>query len=165
MQGIFISDKHIEIIIRQMTAKVRILDGGATGLLRGELVDLLWIEKINHRLQFKTIKYKPIILGITKTCLETNSFISAASFQETTRILTKAAIQNKMDFICGLKENVILGHLIPAGTSFFAFCIIYINKKKFQKITFRIFYDNLKTSSTGVTVSALINFYTNFDNI
>ncbi|BEI31754.1 beta'' subunit of RNA polymerase (chloroplast) [Bryopsis sp. KO-2023] len=121
MQGIFISDKHIEIIIRQMTAKVRVLDGGATGLLRGELVDLLWIEKINQRLQFKTIKYEPIILGITKTCLETNSFISAASFQETTRILTKAAIQNKMDFICGLKENVILGHLIPAGTGFFAF--------------------------------------------
>lgn len=121
MQGIFISDKHIEIIIRQMTTKVRILDGGPTGLLRGELVDLLWIEKINNRLQFKTIKYEPIILGITKTCLETNSFISAASFQETTRILTKAAIQNKMDFICGLKENVILGHLIPAGTGFFAF--------------------------------------------
>nr|YP_009472464.1 RNA polymerase b-subunit [Bryopsis sp. HV04063]ARO74068.1 RNA polymerase b-subunit [Bryopsis sp. HV04063] len=121
MQGIFISDKHIEIIIRQMTTKVRILDGGPTGLLRGELVDLLWIEKINNRLQFKTIKYEPIILGITKTCLETNSFISAASFQETTRILTKASIQNKMDFICGLKENVILGHLIPAGTGFFAF--------------------------------------------
>ena len=121
MQGIFISDKHIEIIIRQMTAKVRVLDGGATGLLRGELVDLLWVEKINKRLQFKTVKYEPIILGITKTCLETNSFISAASFQETTRILTKAAIQNKMDFICGLKENVILGHLIPAGTGFFAF--------------------------------------------
>ncbi len=120
-QGVFISDKHIEIITRQMTSKVRILDGGSTGLLRGELVDLIWIEKINHRIKYKKIKYEPTILGITKTCLETNSFISAASFQETTRILMKAAIQNKMDFICGLKENVILGHLIPAGTGFITF--------------------------------------------
>nr|YP_009330339.1 DNA-directed RNA polymerase [Lambia antarctica]ANN39050.1 DNA-directed RNA polymerase [Lambia antarctica] len=121
MQGIFISDKHIEIIIRQMTSKVKIIDVGSTGLLRGELVELVWVEKINKKIQSKQIQYEPIILGITKTCLETNSFISAASFQETTRILTKAAIQNKMDFICGLKENVILGHLIPAGTGFFTF--------------------------------------------
>ncbi len=120
-QGIFISDKHIEIVIRQMTSKVRVLDGGSTGLLRGELIDLLWIEKINQQMKLKLVKYEPIILGITKTCLETNSFISAASFQETTRILTKAAIHNRMDFICGLKENVILGHLIPAGTGFIAF--------------------------------------------
>ena len=120
-QGVFISDKHLEIIIRQMTSKVRILDGGSTGLLRGELVDLIWVEKINQIIKYQKIKYEPTILGITKTCLETNSFISAASFQETTRILMKAAIQNKMDFICGLKENVILGHLIPAGTGFITF--------------------------------------------
>nr|YP_009472684.1 RNA polymerase b-subunit [Codium arenicola]ARO74331.1 RNA polymerase b-subunit [Codium arenicola] len=121
LQGILISDKHIEIIVRQMTSKVRITSGGSTGLLVGELVDLLWIEKINCHLKANKIQYDPVILGITKTCLETNSFISAASFQETIRVLTQAAVQNKLDFICGLKENVILGHLIPVGTGFFSF--------------------------------------------
>lgn len=120
-QGILISDKHIEIIVRQMTSKVRILDGGSTGLLPGELIDLYWVEKINQNLAVQKIYYEPCVLGITKTCLETTSFISAASFQETTRILAQAAIQNKMDFISGLKENVILGHLIPAGTGFLSF--------------------------------------------
>lgn len=121
LQGIVISDKHIEIIVRQMTSKVRITSGGSTGLLVGELVDLLWIEKINCHLKANKIQYDPVILGITKTCLETSSFISAASFQETIRVLTQAAVQNKLDFICGLKENVILGHLIPVGTGFFSF--------------------------------------------
>nr|YP_009326868.1 DNA-directed RNA polymerase [Codium simulans]ANJ70863.1 DNA-directed RNA polymerase [Codium simulans] len=121
LQGIVISDKHIEIIVRQMTSKVRITSSGSTGLLIGELVDLLWIEKINCHLKVNKIQYDPVILGITKTCLETSSFISAASFQETIRVLTQAAVQNKLDFICGLKENVILGHLIPVGTGFFSF--------------------------------------------
>nr|YP_009519262.1 RNA polymerase b-subunit [Codium arabicum]AYC65185.1 RNA polymerase b-subunit [Codium arabicum] len=121
LQGIVISDKHIEIIVRQMTSKVRITSGGSTGLLNGELVDLLWIETINRDLRANKIQYDPVILGITKTCLETSSFISAASFQETVRVLTQSAVQNKLDFICGLKENVILGHLIPSGTGFFSF--------------------------------------------
>nr|QHD45096.1 DNA-directed RNA polymerase [Codium fragile] len=121
LQGISISDKHIEIIVRQMTSKVRITSGGSSGLLIGEIVDLLWIEKINRDLYANQVHYDPLILGITKTCLETSSFISAASFQETIRVLTQSAVQNKLDFICGLKENVILGHLIPAGTGFFSF--------------------------------------------
>ena len=120
-QGISISDKHIEIIIRQMTSKVRILNGGSTGLLPGEYLDIVWVEKINLTLKARRVKYEPSILGISKSCLETNSFISAASFQETIRVLTKSTVQHKMDFICGLKENIIIGHLIPAGTGFIAF--------------------------------------------
>ena len=120
-QGIMIADKHIEIIIKQMTTKVRITEGGSSGLLAGEFVELNWIEKLNAKSKLNCIHYEPILLGITQTCLETNSFISAASFQETIRILTQSAIKNKMDFLCGLKENVILGHLIPAGTGLINF--------------------------------------------
>ena len=115
-QGVFIADKHLEIIIRQMTSKVRVVNSGSTGLLLGEIVDIKWIEYINTRLKANYIDYEPIVLGITRSCLETNSFISAASFQETIRILTNSAIKNKTDFLYGLKENIILGHLIPAGT-------------------------------------------------
>ena len=119
-QGIYIADKHLEIVVRQMTSKVQIIHGGNTGLLRGEIIELSWIRSIEQKLGSKGILYEPIILGITKACLETESFISAASFQETTRILAKAAIQNKIDFIRGLKQNVILGNLVPAGTGFFS---------------------------------------------
>jgi hypothetical protein len=117
-QGVTISEKHIEIIVRQMTSKVRILDGGKTGLLPDELVDLRWIEVINNGVERKKAKYEPVVLGITKASLEAGSFISAASFQETTRVLTRAAIERKTDFLRGLKENVILGRLVPAGTGF-----------------------------------------------
>nr|YP_009105818.1 beta'' subunit of RNA polymerase [Koliella corcontica]AIT94520.1 beta'' subunit of RNA polymerase [Koliella corcontica] len=117
-QGVSLSDKHIEIIIKQMTSKVKIVEGGQTGLLRGELVDLDWIELVNGGIDIQKAEYLPIILGITKASLETQSFISAASFQETTKILSKAAIERKTDFLRGLKENVILGHLIPAGTGY-----------------------------------------------
>lgn len=120
-QGVFIADKHLEIIVRQMTSKVQILEGGQTGLLAGELIEFDWIRLIHQKLTNEEIFYEPIILGITKSCLETESFISAASFQETTRILSKAAIQNKVDFVRGLKQNVILGNLIPAGTGFLPF--------------------------------------------
>lgn len=119
-QGIYIADKHLEIVVRQMTAKVQVIKGGQTGLLCGELIELDWIRSIEQKFGSEEISYEPIILGITKSCLETESFISAASFQETTRILTKAAIQNKIDFIRGLKQNVILGNLVPAGTGFFS---------------------------------------------
>ena len=118
-QGVFIADQHLEIVVRQMTSKVKIKDGGRTGLLFGELIEFDWAELINLKLNRQEVTYEPIVLGITKSSLETESFISAASFQETTRILTKAAVQNKIDFVRGLKQNIILGRLIPAGTGFF----------------------------------------------
>ena len=116
-QGVSISDKHVEVIVRQMTSKVVIEDGGDTTLLPGELIDLHRIESLNKNV-FIHADYSPVVLGITKASLNTESFISAASFQETTRVLTKAAIQGKTDWLKGLKENVIIGRLIPAGTGF-----------------------------------------------
>nr|ARQ82141.1 RNA polymerase b-subunit [Avrainvillea mazei] len=119
-QGVTIADKHIEIIVRQMTSNVVILNGQQTGLLSGELVNLKWIQRINKTFGANKLNFLPLVLGITRTCLETSSFISAASFQETTRILGNAAVHNKLDFIRGLKQNLILGNLIPAGTGFFS---------------------------------------------
>jgi DNA-directed RNA polymerase subunit beta' len=120
-QGIDISDKHIETIVRQMTAKVRVDDGGDTIMLPGELVELREIERVNETMAITggaPAQYTPVLLGITKASLNTDSFISAASFQETTRVLTEAAIEGKSDWLRGLKENVIIGRLIPAGTGF-----------------------------------------------
>lgn len=123
-QGIDISDKHIEVIVRQMTSKVRVDDGGDTVMLPGELVELRQIEQVNEAMSITgaaTAQYTPVLLGITKASLNTDSFISAASFQETTRVLTEAAIEGKSDWLRGLKENVIIGRLIPAGTGFNAY--------------------------------------------
>ena len=120
-QGIDISDKHIEVIVRQMTSKVRIDDGGDTTMLPGELVELRAVEQVNEAMSITggaPAQYTPVLLGITKASLNTDSFISAASFQETTRVLTEAAIEGKSDWLRGLKENVIIGRLIPAGTGF-----------------------------------------------
>jgi DNA-directed RNA polymerase subunit beta' len=120
-QNVDISDKHIEVIVRQMTSKVRVEDGGDTTLLPGELVELQQIENINDAMLLTKglpATYFPVLLGITKSSLNTDSFISAASFQETTRVLTEAAIEGKADWLRGLKENVIIGRLIPAGTGF-----------------------------------------------
>ena len=120
-QGINISDKHIEVIVRQMTAKVRVDDGGDTIILPGELLELRQIEQVNEAMSITggaPAQYTPVLLGITKASLNTDSFISAASFQETTRVLTEAAIEGKSDWLRGLKENVIIGRLIPAGTGF-----------------------------------------------
>ncbi|OKH19228.1 DNA-directed RNA polymerase subunit beta' [[Limnothrix rosea] IAM M-220] len=120
-QGIDISDKHIEVIVRQMTAKVRIDDGGDTIMLPGELIELRQVEQVNEAMSITggaPARYTPVLLGITKASLNTDSFISAASFQETTRVLTEAAIEGKSDWLRGLKENVIIGRLIPAGTGF-----------------------------------------------
>lgn len=120
-QGIDISDKHIEVVVRQMTSKVRIDDGGDTTLLPGELIDLYQAEQVNEAMSITggaPAEYTPVLLGITKASLNTDSFISAASFQETTRVLTEAAIEGKSDWLRGLKENVIIGRLIPAGTGF-----------------------------------------------
>ncbi len=123
-QGIEISDKHIEVIVRQMTSKVRVDDGGDTTMLPGELVELRQIETVNEAMAITggaPAQYTPVLLGITKASLNTDSFISAASFQETTRVLTEAAIEGKSDWLRGLKENVIIGRLIPAGTGYNAY--------------------------------------------
>jgi DNA-directed RNA polymerase subunit beta' len=120
-QGIDIADKHIEVIVRQMTNKVRIDDGGDTTMLPGELVELRQVEQVNEAMSITggaKAQYTPVLLGITKASLNTDSFISAASFQETTRVLTQAAIEGKSDWLRGLKENVIIGRLIPAGTGY-----------------------------------------------
>ncbi|KQM94821.1 MULTISPECIES: DNA-directed RNA polymerase subunit beta' [Sphingomonas] len=118
LQGVKINDKHIETIVRQMLQKVEITDGGDTTLLKGEQVDREEMDATNEKLDKKQTRAqgKPILLGITKASLQTRSFISAASFQETTRVLTEAAVQGKQDMLMGLKENVIVGRLIPAGT-------------------------------------------------
>ena len=116
-QGVSIADKHLEVIIRQMTRKVLIVNGGQTGFFAGELVDLELIEKVNPFLLCK-INYEPVILGITRASLEVDSFLSAASFQQTTKILSRAAIYKKKDFLKGLKENIIVGNLIPSGTGY-----------------------------------------------
>ena len=123
-QGIDISDKHIEVIVRQMTSKARVDDGGDTTMLPGELVEIYQVEQVNEAMSITggaPAEYTPMLLGITKASLNTDSFISAASFQETTRVLTEAAIEGKSDWLRGLKENVIIGRLIPAGTGFNAY--------------------------------------------
>ncbi len=118
LQGVKINDKHIEVIVRQMLQKVEITDGGDTTLLAGEQVDYEEMNEYNYKLTAgqKPAEGKPVLLGITKASLQTRSFISAASFQETTRVLTQAAVEGKKDSLIGLKENVIVGRLIPAGT-------------------------------------------------
>jgi len=123
-QGIDISDKHTEVIVRQMSSKCRIEDGGDTTMLPGELVEIYQVEQVNEAMAITggaPAEYTPALLGITKASLNTDSFISAASFQETTRVLTEAAIEGKSDWLRGLKENVIIGRLIPAGTGYNAY--------------------------------------------
>ena len=134
LQGVDVADKHIEIIVRQMQSKDRVEDAGDTNLLPGSLVDIFRFEQAN----METIQNggrpaiaKRILLGITKASLATESFLSAASFQETTRVLTEAAIKGKVDPLIGLKENVIIGKLIPAGTGL----------KRYQNIDIRENYD------------------------
>src|SRR5690606_8000207 len=119
LQGVKINDKHIEVIVRQMLQKIEILDSGDTTLLKGENVDRDEFVEENAKIEAKggrPATGEPVLLGITKASLQTRSFISAASFQETTRVLTEAAVQGKRDKLVGLKENVIVGRLIPAGT-------------------------------------------------
>jgi DNA-directed RNA polymerase subunit beta' len=119
LQGVMINDKHIEVIVRQMLQKVEIDDAGETELLQGEQIDRSEMDEINVRVEAegkKPASGHPVLLGITKASLQTRSFISAASFQETTRVLTEAAVNGKADTLDGLKENVIVGRLIPAGT-------------------------------------------------
>ena len=119
LQGVTINDKHIETIVRQMLQKVEITNPGETTFLMGEIVDREELQEVNTKtltLGFKTASGQPVLQGITKASLQNRSFISAASFQETTRVLTEAAVHGKTDYLRGLKENVIVGRLIPAGT-------------------------------------------------
>jgi DNA-directed RNA polymerase subunit beta' len=119
LQGVRINDKHIEVIVRQMLQKVEIEDPGETTFLAGEQIDRTEFDHENAKVEHEGLKpavAHPVLQGITKASLQTNSFISAASFQETTRVLTEAAVSGRIDTLTGLKENVIVGRLIPAGT-------------------------------------------------
>jgi DNA-directed RNA polymerase subunit beta' len=130
LQGVRISDKHIGVIVRQMLQKIRVTDPGDTDFLEGETVDKLTFREENDRMQKRKMqpaKAEPVLLGITKASLTTQSFISAASFQETTRVLTDAAIRGAKDDLLGLKENIIIGHLIPAGTGIYRYTEIDVN--------------------------------------
>ena len=120
-QGVDIDNKHIEIIVKQMTRKISIETSGTTTLLPGEVLNFQQIEGLVKAAELNggtAPSYTPILLGLTKASLNSDSFISAASFQETTRVLTEAAIEGRKDWLNGLKENVIIGRLIPAGTGF-----------------------------------------------
>jgi DNA-directed RNA polymerase subunit beta' len=158
-QNVDISDKHIEVIVRQMTSKVRVEDGGDTTLLPGELVELQQIENINEAMLLTKglpATYSPVLLGITKSSLNTDSFISAASFQETTRVLTEAAIEGKADWLRGLKENVIIGRLIPAGTGFNSYNET-ANISHGEKVPMLEIYENSSSESERkITLSSLV---------
>ena len=160
-QGVRIAEKHLEIIVRQMTSKVQIIHGGETFLIAGELVDLDWIERANQGIKENETKatYKPVIRGITQKSLDTKSFISEASFQETTRILTKSAIQRKIDFLKGLKENVILGHVIPAGTGFKEKIIDSSKRKYISHSSSQLDYKSYKlyTNFTNIFLKTIVN--------
>nr|ARW69320.1 RNA polymerase b''''-subunit [Polysiphonia sp.] len=150
-QGVYISDKHIEVIVRQMTSKVKIENGGDTQYLPGELVELQRVESLNSSLSVKGQKqalYYPVLLGITKASLNTDSFISAASFQETTKVLTEAAIYGKVDNLRGLKENVIIGRLIPAGTGFNLY-----NSSKLNARTCSTIHDQSNFKEEGFSIN------------
>jgi len=138
LQGVDISDKHIEVIVRQMLKKVRVEQSGDTGFLPGMLVDYLQFQDINKQMEEEgksPAEGRRILLGITKASLATDSFLSAASFQETTKVLTDAAIKGKVDHLIGLKENVIIGKLIPAGTGMKRYHDIYLNSDNDPIIT------------------------------
>ncbi|MGV3243257.1 DNA-directed RNA polymerase subunit beta' [Staphylococcus sp. 11261D007BR] len=144
MQGVEIDDKHVEVMVRQMLRKVRIIEAGDTKLLPGSLVDIHNFTDANRE-AFKERKRpataKPVLLGITKASLETESFLSAASFQETTRVLTDAAIKGKRDDLLGLKENVIIGKLIPAGTGMKRYSEVEIEEEIEQELSDEVLID------------------------
>jgi len=138
-QGVDINDRHIEVIVRQMMRKVKVETAGTTELLPGSMVDVLEFEDANLKAEREAAEkgevYEPatcsyVLLGITKASLATDSFLSAASFQETTRVLTEAAIKGKIDPLLGLKENVIIGKLIPAGSG-----LTMYNQPEYQEVT------------------------------
>ena len=169
-QGIKIVDRHLEVIVRQMIIKAKIEFPGNTPLVSGEYLDvqqLLILNSMLERKQKHLVYYKPAILGLTKSALTTESFISAASFQETVRILTQAAIEGKVDWLRGLKEKVIVGGLIPSGTGILTFLDEWIAKHIFLygrsvvSLTTRRKFLRKKLQKQGVS-----NINTNFnDNI
>jgi len=137
LQGVKINDKHIEVIVRQMLQKVKVEEIGDTNFLEGEQVDKNKFREENEKVIAEggePATFQPLLLGITKASLSTESFISAASFQETTRVLTEASINGKTDYLMGLKENVIIGHLIPAGTGLERHRNIYLKEKKKEEV-------------------------------
>jgi DNA-directed RNA polymerase subunit beta' len=132
LQGVTINDKHIEVIVRQMMKKVRIEDSGDTSFLIGEQVDRMTFQEANEKVKKdggKPAHGKPLLLGITKASLTTESFVSAASFQETTRVLTEAAINGEIDELRGLKENVIMGRITPAGTGMSRYRATFVKRE------------------------------------
>ena len=148
-QGVEINDKHVEVMIKQMLRKIRIVDAGDTKLLPGAFVDVHEYEAANREVLLsgrEPAVAKPVLLGITKASLETDSFLSAASFQETTRVLTDAAIKGKVDQLLGLKENVIIGKLIPAGTGM----------NRYRSIRFVGQEDELETSAADTVISETV---------
>ncbi|EJF90761.1 DNA-directed RNA polymerase subunit beta' [Bartonella tamiae] len=159
LQGVLINDKHIEVIVRQMLQKVEITESGDSGYIPGDNVDRIELDEINDRLVEegkKPATGTPILLGITKASLQTPSFISAASFQETTRVLTEAAVAGKMDTLQGLKENVIVGRLIPAGTGGTIAQIRRIATARDDLIV-----DERRKASGGDTANAMLEDMTN----
>ena len=133
LQGVDINDKHLEVVVKQMTRKVKVDESGDTNLLPGTMIDIYDFEEVNNKVIAEggePAKGNETLLGITKASLATDSFLSAASFQETTRVLTDAAIKGKIDPLIGLKENVIIGKLIPAGTGMKRYKSIKIKTKK-----------------------------------
>ena len=150
LQGVTINDKHIEIIVRQMLRKVRITEPADTSFLWGEQIDRIAFEEENARVEKvggKPAEAQPVLLGITKASLETESFLSAASFQDTTRVLTEAATLAKVDYLHGFKENVIMGHIIPAGTGY----------DYHRKVTLKPLVEILDEPTTPETALALDN--------
>ena len=157
-QGVQIADKHIEVIVKQMTSKVMVEESGDTTLLPGEILSLYQAETITKTARSANDTppiYIPILLGLTKASLNSDSFISAASFQETTRVLTEAAIEGKKDWLNGLKENVIIGRLIPAGTGFNC----YEHLKKLRN--FNIETEQLPDSKLQVVKENILSFRLN----
>ena len=137
LQGVVINDKHIEVITRQMLKKVTIIDSGDSDFIEGDVLEIAKVRAENKTLEDsgkKPVKFERMLLGITKAALSTDSFISAASFQETTRVLTEAAVTSRKDILKGLKENVVVGRLIPAGTGFAANQKASVSSEEIQDI-------------------------------
>jgi DNA-directed RNA polymerase subunit beta' len=150
-QGVSISDKHLEIIVRQMTSKVYTFQDDLSNIfLPGEIIDLIKAQKINRVIE-QPLYYKPIIIGITKASLNTSSFISEASFQETTKVLTKAALKGRIDWLRGLKENIVVGGMIPAGTGS-EVIISKMNLKKKQNNNFKVSYNYVINKNQKKTI-------------
>jgi len=136
LQGVRINDKHIEVIVRQMLRRVKIVEPGDTTWLEDEQVERWEFEDVNEKIRAKGGKpaiAEPLLLGITKASLSTDSFISAASFQETTKVLTEAAVSGRVDYLRGLKENVIMGRLIPAGTGLKKYKRLEVDVEKIEE--------------------------------